>query len=97
MQADSFIDQRLALSADSYLVNYFNALDTYLEVGPPIYFVEKGAKVEERSVQQAICGRFSTCDPLSLGNVLEQERKRPDSSFLAEPPFVFFFYDGLDY
>ena len=38
--------------------------------------------------QHALCGRFSTCDSLSLANVLEAERKRPDSSFIAEPPAV---------
>lgn len=35
-----------------------------------------------------MCGRFSTCEELSLANVLEAERKRPDSSFIAEPPYV---------
>ena len=39
-------------------------------------------------MQQALCGRFSTCDDFSLANVLEAERKRPESSYLAEPPAV---------
>lgn len=82
------VDQRLALPSDSYLVNYFNALDAFLDVGPPVYFVAKGVDVSTRPVQQAICGRFSTCEELSLANVLEAERKRPDSSFIAEPPYV---------
>lgn len=79
-------DQRLALPRDSYLIDYFNALDQYLDVGPPVYFVASGMNVTSRTNQQKLCGRFSTCDELSLANVLEAERKRSDSSFLAEPP-----------
>lgn len=81
-------DQRLALPADSYLVNYFNALDEFLDVGPPVYFVMQDVDVRKRKQQQEVSGRFSTSDPFSLANVLEAERKRPDSSFLAEPPSV---------
>ncbi|KAL8293540.1 hypothetical protein RQP46_000241 [Phenoliferia psychrophenolica] len=82
------LDQRLALPGSSYLANYFNSLDTYLDVGPPVYFVAKGVNVTSRATQQQLCGRFSTCDELSLANVLEAERKRPNSSFIAEPPAV---------
>ena len=82
------LDQRLALPQDSYLVNYFNALDRYLDVGPPVYFVATGVDPRHRADQQHLCGRFTTCDELSLANVLEAERKRPETSFLAEPPAV---------
>ena len=81
-------DQRLALPADSHLVGYFNALDAYLDVGPPVYFVVEGLNTSSRAGQQALCGRFSTCEDRSIANVLEAERKRSDSSFLAEPPAV---------
>src|ERR1700728_4682611 len=33
------LDQRLALPSDSYLVPYFDSVDAYLDVGPPVYFV----------------------------------------------------------
>jgi Niemann-Pick C1 protein len=79
------LDQRLALPAGSYLRNYFDAIDTYLDVGPPLYFVAKDVDVTTRAGQQALCGRFTTCHPLSLANTLEGERLRPDVSFLAEP------------
>lgn len=82
------IDQRLALPPDSHLINYFDALDEHLDVGPPVYFVATGLNVTSRSGQQEICGRFSTCQDLSLANVLEAERKRPASSFVALPPAV---------
>ncbi|WVR08155.1 hypothetical protein IAU60_005201 [Kwoniella sp. DSM 27419] len=80
------LDQRLALPAESYLIPYFNALDNYLDVGPPVYFVTQGGDVPSRHGQQQLCGRFTTCMELSVANSLEAERKRPDSSFIASPP-----------
>ncbi|KAF9534386.1 patched family-domain-containing protein [Crepidotus variabilis] len=79
------LDQRLALPSESYLVNYFDNLDAYLDVGPPIYFVSREIDVTERMGQQALCGRLSTCRDNSIANRLELERKRPESSFIAEP------------
>ncbi|KAI1493861.1 patched sphingolipid transporter [Biscogniauxia mediterranea] len=79
------LDQRVALPDSSYLIDYFNDVYSYLDSGPPVYFVTKGLNATERSKQQEICSRFSTCDQLSLATVLEQERKRPDVSFIASP------------
>ncbi|PWN18903.1 hypothetical protein BCV69DRAFT_272775 [Microstroma glucosiphilum] len=79
------LDQRLALPTTSYLRDYFNSLDAFLDVGPPVYFVARQVDPSHRKDQQALCGRFTTCHDLSLANVLEGERKRPAVSFLAEP------------
>ncbi|TFK55884.1 multidrug efflux transporter AcrB transmembrane domain-containing protein [Heliocybe sulcata] len=79
------LDQRLALPSESYLIPYFNDLDAYLDVGPPVYFVSHGVNVTHRPKQQALCGRFTTCDEFSMVNVLEAERNRPESSFISEP------------
>ena len=80
------LDQRLALPSESYLVPYFDDLDRYFGVGPPVYFVAEGADVTGRHGQQQLCGRFTTCLELSVANSIEAERKRPDSSFIANPP-----------
>jgi len=80
------LDQRLALPTNSYLVPYFNALDAYLDVGPPVYFVAEATGLPYRHGQQQLCGRFTTCLELSVASSLEAERKRSDSSFLASPP-----------
>lgn len=80
------LDQRIAIPSSSYLISYFNDLDDYLGVGPPVYFVAQGVNVTERSHQWQLCSRFSTCQRYSLVNVLEQERKRPQVSFIAETP-----------
>ncbi|KIM45836.1 hypothetical protein M413DRAFT_65031 [Hebeloma cylindrosporum] len=79
------LDQRLALPSESYLVDYFDKLDLYLDVGPPVYFVSRDIDLTQREGQQALCGRFSTCNAHSIANRLEAERKRPESSFIAEP------------
>ncbi|KAI8093242.1 patched family-domain-containing protein [Halteromyces radiatus] len=82
------LDQRLALPTDSYLVPYFNDLDDYFNVGPPVYFVVSGANLTERSRQKQICGRLPGCDERSLATILEQERKRPQVSYIGEPTSV---------
>lgn len=81
-------DQRLALPASSQLIDYFNAMDDFLDVGPPVYFVASDIDESSRTGQQQACGRFSACRDMSIANILEAERKRPASSFLAEPPAV---------
>lgn len=79
------LDQRVALPDDSYLIDYFNDMYKYLDTGPPVYFVAKDANATKRIYQQDMCSRFSTCDTYSLTNILEQERKRPDVSYIASP------------
>eukprot|EP01133_Synstelium_polycarpum_P009861 gene9861-11524_t len=41
-QLEYGLDQRVALPKDSYLQDYFNEMDLYLEAGPPFYIVVKG-------------------------------------------------------
>lgn len=79
------LDQRLALPDGSYLIDYFNDMYDYMDTGPPVYFVAKGINATQRDSQQDICSRFTTCEQLSLTNVLEQERKRPDISYISSP------------
>ncbi|CCX10094.1 sterol-sensing domain of SREBP cleavage-activation-domain-containing protein [Pyronema domesticum] len=79
------LDQRIAIPTGSYLINYFDDLYDYFGVGPPVYFVTRDFNATTRAAQQELCGRFSTCDPLSLSNIIEQERKRPEISYISEP------------
>ncbi|KAH6843184.1 patched family-domain-containing protein [Chaetomium sp. MPI-CAGE-AT-0009] len=79
------LDQRVAIPDDSYLIPYFNDLYDYFDAGPPVYFVTRGFNGTEREQQQKICSRFTTCQQLSLTNILEQERKREEVSYIASP------------
>jgi Niemann-Pick C1 protein len=79
------LDQRVAIPDDSYLVPYFNDLYHYLDVGPPVYFVTRRLNATERVHQREICARFTTCKQMSLPNILEQERKRPEISYISSP------------
>jgi Niemann-Pick C1 protein len=78
------LDQRIAIPTGSYLIDYFNDLDHYFGVGPPVYFVTKDVNVTQRKHQRELCGKFPSCDPFSLANILEGERKRPDISYIAD-------------
>ncbi|CAH2355562.1 NPC intracellular sterol transporter 1-related protein 1 [[Candida] railenensis] len=82
------LDQRIALPRESYLIDYFNSVYSYLNVGPPIFFVSKELNVTERYNQQQICGKFSTCDEFSISNILQQEYKRGKKSTISEPPSI---------
>ena len=77
------LDQRIAIPRDSYLIPYFNDLYAYFDTGPPVYFVTRKLNITDRKHQQELCGRFSTCDSFSMANVLEQEAKRPEVSFIS--------------
>ncbi|KAI7850767.1 patched family-domain-containing protein [Circinella umbellata] len=82
------LDQQIALPSDSYLVPYFDDLNDYLNIGPPVYFVVRNANMTDLAIQKKICGRFPACDPLSLSTILEQERKRSKVSYIGEPTSV---------
>ena len=79
------LDQKIALPSDSYLINYFRDLEAYFGTGPPVYFVVRASNVSDRAQQTSLCGRFTSCQQYSMTNILEQERKRPDVSYLLEP------------
>ncbi|EGS19845.1 hedgehog receptor-like protein [Thermochaetoides thermophila DSM 1495] len=79
------LDQRVAIPDDSYLIPYFNDLYDYFDAGPPVFFVTREFNATTREGQQKICSRFTTCETMSLTNILEQERKRPDVSYISSP------------
>lgn len=76
------LDQRIAIPSDSYMIPYFNDLYAYFGSGPPVYFVTRNLNITERSHQQEVCGRFTTCDEYSLSYILEQESRRPEVSYI---------------
>jgi Niemann-Pick C1 protein len=79
------LDQRLAIPSDSFLIDYFDDMYQYIDVGPPIYFVLDGLDVTNQTYQKEICSKFTTCDSFSLVNIIGQEYKRSNDSTIAEP------------
>ncbi|KAH3684092.1 hypothetical protein WICPIJ_004932, partial [Wickerhamomyces pijperi] len=79
------LDQRMAIPQDSFLIDYFNDIYSYLNVGPPVYFVVSGMNITDGANQKKLCGKFTTCDEFSLSNILEQERKRSNISTVIDP------------
>lgn len=79
------LDQKDALPRESYLIDYFQSMAKFLNVGPPIFFVLKNFDLTNRKNQQKICGKFSTCEEYSLANILEQEYERSGKSSIVDP------------
>ena len=51
------LDQSLSMPEDSYVLQYFNNLSTYLSVGAPVYFVVRdGHDYSSYKGQNDICG-----------------------------------------
>lgn len=66
------LDQRLAMPGDSYVLDYFNKMDTYLSVGPPVYFVvEDGHDYTTMEGQNQICGGNGCPENSVLGQIFK--------------------------
>ncbi|KAK9885215.1 hypothetical protein WA026_010720 [Henosepilachna vigintioctopunctata] len=79
------LDQELSMPEDSYVLKYFQYLNNYLSIGPPVYFVlKKGLNFTEGKAQNAICGGMF-CDTDSMVTQLFAASKLPESTYIAKP------------
>ncbi|NXW83427.1 NPCL1 protein, partial [Alopecoenas beccarii] len=79
------LDQELAMPKDSYALEYFSALNQYLEVGVPTYFVTTGGyNFSSTNGTNAICSSAG-CDPDSLTQTIQYATRFPNVSYLAIP------------
>jgi Niemann-Pick C1 protein len=77
------LDQKLSMPKDSYVLDYFKALEKYLSVGVPVYFVVKsGVNYADVNNQNLICST-SGCNEDSLLSQIYQESLEPDYSSIA--------------
>ncbi|XP_015750600.1 PREDICTED: Niemann-Pick C1 protein-like, partial [Acropora digitifera] len=75
---DVGLDQELALPRDSYVLNWFRDMKSYLRVGPPVYFVvNEGYSYEHRKQQNKICGATG-CQSDSLVGQIFLASLRPE-------------------
>jgi Niemann-Pick C1 protein len=78
-------DQKLAMPTDSYQIKYFNALEKYLAVGAPVYFVVKGGfNYTNPDDLRKLCGS-PTCREDSLQTIISKASFH-NFSYIAEPP-----------
>ncbi|KOB77248.1 Niemann-Pick C1 protein [Operophtera brumata] len=76
----------LSMPQDSFQLKYFQHLNRYLNIGPPVYFVvTEGLDYSDRGTQNMICGtRF--CRQDSVAMQLYAASKTPNDSYISQPP-----------
>jgi Niemann-Pick C1 protein len=80
------LDQRMVLPKDSHLLKYYDYLEKYVSVGPPVFFVVRGGNLSQYEYQRALCGRLQNCSMDSISNILERERKASRRSMISDTP-----------
>lgn len=71
------LDQQVAMPEDSYMQRYFEYLNSYLEVGPPLYFIIKGDfHYEDPRYRRVICRDHAGCNERSLPALINAFTKK---------------------
>ena len=79
------LDQELSMPEDSFVLKYFQYLKTYLNIGPPMYFVVKGGlQYDKANVQNLICGG-QFCNVDSLVTQVYVASKTANTTYIAKP------------
>ncbi|XP_035022028.2 NPC1-like intracellular cholesterol transporter 1 [Hippoglossus stenolepis] len=79
------LDQELAMPKGSYMLDYFQFLYKYFEVGVPVYFVTKrGFNFTTVEGMNSVCSSAG-CDEFSLTQKIQYATNDPDLSYLAIP------------
>lgn len=82
---DVGLDQELSMPEDSFVLKYFKYLQSYLSIGPPMYFVVKGGlNFSTTKHQNLICGG-QHCDADSLSTQIYIASKQPAKTYIARP------------
>ncbi|XP_037337741.2 NPC1-like intracellular cholesterol transporter 1 [Pungitius pungitius] len=79
------LDQELAMPQGSYMLDYFQYLYKYFEVGVPVYFVtKKGFNFTTVEGMNAVCSSVG-CDQFSLTQKIQYATNHPELSYIAIP------------
>ncbi|KAM6191355.1 NPC1-like intracellular cholesterol transporter 1 [Sarcoramphus papa] len=85
LQVPVGLDQELAMPKDSYMLQYFAALNRYLAVGVPTYFVTTGGyNFSSPAGTNSICSSAG-CAADSLTHTIQYATRFPNVSYLAIP------------
>ena len=78
------LDQKLPMPKNSYQIKYFDAIQKYLSVGPPVYFVLKdGYNYTDIDSLRRLCGT-PACEPNSLQSLISSASFFPNETFIAQ-------------
>ncbi|XP_066939324.1 NPC intracellular cholesterol transporter 1-like [Macrobrachium rosenbergii] len=82
---DVGLDQQLLMPEKSYMQKYFQYLEKYLSVGPPVSFVLKGSiNFTNYSQQNEVCGTVD-CNIDSLVTQIYTSSLIPNVTYIAQP------------
>nr|XP_061804451.1 NPC1-like intracellular cholesterol transporter 1 [Nerophis lumbriciformis] len=77
------LDQELAMPKGSYMLDYFQYLYKYLEVGVPVYFVtKKGFNFTTEEGMNAVCSSVG-CDQFSMTQKIQYAANYPELSYIG--------------
>ena len=80
------LDQELSMPRDSFVLKYFQYLNKYLSVGPPVYFVVNNTALTvdftDKDIQRRLCGS-SDCYSDSLANQIKLWGDQPNVTYIS--------------
>ena len=80
------LDQELSMPSDSFVLKYFQFLNKYLSVGPPVYFVVNNTGLEidfaDKDIQKRFCGGQG-CYSDSLTNQIKLWGDQPNVTYIS--------------
>ncbi|KQJ84058.1 hypothetical protein BRADI_5g18407v3 [Brachypodium distachyon] len=79
------LEQQIVLPRNSYLQGYFNDLEKYMKVGPPLYFVVKDFNYSSASENTNQICSINQCNSNSLSNEIARQSLSPETSYIAKP------------
>lgn len=80
------LDQDLSVPEDSYVFDYFNAMESYLNVGVPVYFVLEGNfSYDKNTTRDLVCGAVG-CDLYSLVEQVNRASKQSNFTTIETAP-----------
>ncbi|XP_033197932.1 Niemann-Pick type C-1a isoform X3 [Bombus vancouverensis nearcticus] len=79
------LDQELSMPEDSFVLKYFKFLNSYLSIGPPMYFVVKeGLNYSNKDIQNLVCGG-QYCNNDSVSTQIFIASKQSNRTYIAKP------------
>ncbi|XP_053981855.1 NPC intracellular cholesterol transporter 1 isoform X2 [Hylaeus volcanicus] len=79
------LDQELSMPEDSFVLKYFKYLNSYLSIGPPMYFVVKdGLNYSDPRAQNLVCGG-QYCNSDSVSTQIFIASKQLNRTYIAKP------------